>query len=696
MNNSSSRVLSSLVHFEHASTKLVSVFFTEVEVALFFRRKVEKKLVFDKTALSVSVFPTSSNTVENKVENINGKASQLFLAESVSIAFFYLHSFPSSNYERNKIEIQLPGRKGKKGKTWKFFTGCDSDMTRWEQKIRSSRSLAKKCKSFKVTATGTVVESFDEGLISARTSAVYGISSTTSTQGEKKSVSFDSALPVIVEVRLPDDAGIVKIEIKKRDNKIKLSELKSKLWAKIVALDENSAYANDRHYIVTNVINPLLNIDLEDEIPGTSGPFHTILSCGEDAYLFKLEPDADLKFQVDEKLWMFDEDVDLRAVYDSKIQSASSSTFIMHLCHINKLPHGGLNCVVKEINTVDVFQKQCVRHHIRVWHGPIVWSIEYSSNHFYRLEKLLKKQYSTLSVDIRRAQAPLPTLGMAIISKDVFQNYVFSLLRHPWASGSVQLLEFLGAINSSRNNDMDRNVIHVSRLTQYVDVGDLILFKCSDVKSGLTRMAIKSEWDHVGVVVRDSLFGGFKILESTGEGVNSYPLVGRLRGYYLAGFVDYIGIRRLGPGFRVKRSRNDDIDVQGIKFVKTVKGKPYSFGLSSYFFSGNREADSSADAVQKSGNGENTASSDKIFEAEKKKGYFCSELVVAYLQCIGAVKQYHSSLHSLPNIFEDNGDIEKNLADGVFLDKTVLLDCRILELASAKVKVGEGDDDVSC
>ena len=87
-------------------------------------------------------------------------------------------------------------------------------------------------------------------------------------------------------------------------------------------------------------------------------------------------------------------------------------------------------------------------------------------------------------------------------------------------------------------------------------------------------------------------------------------------------------------------------------------------------------------------------SSDKIFEAEKKKGYFCSELVVAYLQCIGAVKQYHSSLHSLPNIFEDNGDIEKNLADGVFLDKTVLLDCRILELASAKV--GEGDDDVSC
>lgn len=93
MNNSSSRVLSSLVHFEHASTKLVSVFFTEVEVALFFRRKVEKKLVFDKTALSVSVFPTSSNTVENKVENINGKASQLFLAESVSIAFFLLAQF---------------------------------------------------------------------------------------------------------------------------------------------------------------------------------------------------------------------------------------------------------------------------------------------------------------------------------------------------------------------------------------------------------------------------------------------------------------------------------------------------------------------------------------------------------------------------------------------------------------------------
>ena len=166
-------------------------------------------------------------------------------------------------------------------------------------------------------------------------------------------------------------------------------------------------------------------------------------------------------------------------------------------------------------------------------------------------------------------------------------------------------------------------------------------------------MAIKSEWDHVGVVVRDSQFGGLKILESTGEGVNAYPLVGRLRGYYLAGFVDYIGIRRFHSTKHRKYDTDEDINVNGIQFVNKVKGKPYSFALSSYLFSGNNRQTEKSAASMNLESGENNVSTDQLFEAEQKKGYFCSELVVAYLQCVGLVRHNHSSFHSLPNIFEE-------------------------------------------
>ena len=78
---------------------------------------------------------------------------------------------------------------------------------------------------------------------------------------------------------------------------------------------------------------------------------------------------------------------------------------------------------------------------------------------------------------------------------------------------------------------------------------------------------MNSEYDHVGVVVKDSPLGGLKLLEaSSAEGVNTYPVVERLRGYYLAGYVDKIGIRKL-CNFVAEQSKILD----GITFLKAVK-----------------------------------------------------------------------------------------------------------------------------
>ena len=133
-----------------AKARLVSDFFTETDVALFFKRKVLKKCLFEKKDLYIGVFPASFDVQKETEEMANSKAVMINLVDCESIRFHYLHSLLGSNCERNRIEIHYPSVRGKKGKKWKLFTGCDKDMTVWEQSIRSSRLLAKKCISYKV------------------------------------------------------------------------------------------------------------------------------------------------------------------------------------------------------------------------------------------------------------------------------------------------------------------------------------------------------------------------------------------------------------------------------------------------------------------------------------------------------------------------------------------------------------------
>lgn len=101
----------------------------------------------------------------------------------------------------------------------------------------------------------------------------------------------------------------------------------------------------------------------------------------------------------------------------------------------------------------------------------------------------------------------------------------------------------LGMLNTSRNQQR-RSVIHVSKLLDWCDVGDIILFRTLNPLSAMQRFGTSSEWDHVGMVVISPINHRRALLEATGEGVTCYPLISRLRAYN-RGYAERIGVRHL-------------------------------------------------------------------------------------------------------------------------------------------------------
>ena len=161
--------------------------------------------------------------------------------------------------------------------------------------------------------------------------------------------------------------------------------------------------------------------------------------------------------------------------------------------------------------------------------------------------------------------------------------------------------------------------------------------------------------------------GGLQILEATGEGVHAYPLVSRLRGYYIAGYVKAIGIRRLQMRAS-EGSRQWKEKVAALRsFLKEVVGKPYSLNPKKFLPAAK------------------TDTSSRARRGSIQQGYFCSELAAAVLKHLSAIEiDQHRSSHFWPAAFEDGGEIEAGLAKGAKLAETVLLDCRVLEVGKAQ------------
>ena len=98
-------------------------------------------------------------------------------------------------------------------------------------------------------------------------------------------------------------------------------------------------------------------------------------------------------------------------------------------------------------------------------------------------------------------------------------------------------------LNTARNQER-RSVIHISKLLDWCDIGDLVLFRTLNPLSAIQRFGTASEWDHIGMVVISPINNRRALLEATGEGVTCYPLIGRLRAYS-RGYAERMAVRHL-------------------------------------------------------------------------------------------------------------------------------------------------------
>jgi hypothetical protein len=130
----------------------------------------------------------------------------------------------------------------------------------------------------------------------------------------------------------------------------------------------------------------------------------------------------------------------------------------------------------------------------------------------------------------------LSFLGM--INTARFDNIKVSTLS-PLHVAVAMVATPLVTLNMLQSQGTSRNTIHISKIRSEARWGDLILFKCTNTLSHLQRQVTRSEWDHVGIVVRSlgnngvlsTHSGALDLLEATGEGVTCYPLTGRLKAY---------------------------------------------------------------------------------------------------------------------------------------------------------------------
>jgi hypothetical protein len=269
------------------------------------------------------------------------------------------------------------------------------------------------------------------------------------------------------------------------------------------------------------------------------------------------------------------------------------------------------------------------------------------------------------------------------------------------------ILSFLGMLNTSRfdvtsttQGSASRNIIHLSKLRTEAKYGDIILFKCANKISHLQRAVTRSEFDHVGIVVRSQKTPGqLDILESTGDGVTCFSLTGRLKAYHHHNFVEYMCIRQLKDFDRTSGVLTRALD----DFVEHVVGLPYGFSAAQVFSTKHKSVSLSKKlktmmntrkaetAYRNSLQTAEDSSKGKVkvkSEETSKQAFFCSELVAAVLKELDVIPVALNSEYFWPGCFSQHDEIdtimkENNLSS--FFGDELVIDCRVVEISKAVV-----------
>lgn len=305
-----------------------------------------------------------------------------------------------------------------------------------------------------------------------------------------------------------------------------------------------------------------------------------------------------------------------------------------------------------------------------VRHAGLKWEIRRRYREFKDLDTSLREMDSTIPkfpVEARRDvfSRSKPEEEETRFMREMNLYLKGALWERKWKTQPTELLRFAGVVSVGKNeliqnSETDgRKVIHLDALSEVAEFGDILLFRSVSPIAGLQRKVTGNcKFDHIGMVVKRTR-AGYELLEATGEGVTSYPLEERLEAYS-EGFCDLIALRK------VRFPRSKAISHALAEFTNQVEGKPYNLSITKIAMS-------------------RMQSVDGMKESERKRDYFCSELLAEAFRLMGVFKKEgRPDSFFLPHYFEESGAAEVFLAEDCSFDEVIYVDCRKPEVKFSK------------
>ncbi|POM78252.1 Ribonuclease H2 subunit A [Phytophthora palmivora] len=394
--------------------------------------------------------------------------------------------------------------------------------------------------------------------------------------------------------------------------------------------------------------------------------------------------------------WLKDEQLSI----GHYILGCANRRITLELVPMNRMPQPTIDlAIVGTKNKVsDLSQRTFTSYLIDVVFNDTTWQLARRYKEFDALRSHLKKKYpDTMLPGLPPKHVFTPVDGEFINNrKQQLEAFLKQLLLHPIVSTDVLLMSFLGVVSISRDPELGyskKSVIHVTSLHDSVGCGDIILFSCRFGASRLQRKFTGSKYDHVGIVVPGESRFLLRIMEATSEGIQVYALKPRLMAYSRE-VSNTIVVRKM------QTERTPELLEVLMEFVHRVEGNPYSiFGIlrstgesdrniiNSVRVAGNVDDDGDDSFSNTGGSSTSSTSSSPVTEGadstksqDSKRKYFCSSLVAAAWKELGWLQTKRKSSSFWPGSFEDGGEVERCLAQGVALGPETVIDCRIVEV----------------
>ncbi|KAF0691545.1 Aste57867_17257 [Aphanomyces stellatus] len=355
-------------------------------------------------------------------------------------------------------------------------------------------------------------------------------------------------------------------------------------------------------------------------------------------------------------IWLRNEAKRVNFYLEQRLEKGTSSVVNMEVRAIHEMPPPPLQ--VRILSTVnkrsDLSQREYTAYKIQVEYNDLFWTVDRRYKQFFNLhEELGDYALKAYLPALPPRRAITPKKGSFVAKRQQrLEEYLQDLVALPQMAEDVRVMAFLGGVSTARNVDAEtRSVLHVSALHTCLQYGDIVLFKTRFGASKVQRKITGARYDHAAIVVPGSAKGQLALLESTGEGIQVYPLKTRLLAYGRE-------VTNAIVARRVEAPRTPETLAKLQQFVLDVDGNKYSiFGIL------NRS---------------------KVDDKEKTSNYFCSELVAATLQHLGWVQTTVPPSYFWPGSFAADGELEqKHLMPNVQLGPELAIDCKIMEVGRA-------------